>query len=228
MKERKLLYLMLVGLLSFLSVDVVAYAQPEREFVWDKYNLEVDGKTYIIRYHIERIAMMLESNYAPAVNSPIQYLPFADFPDNGGSSAGSSTNSTLISITADPASATLNVKVNATWDGELAIVLPRNMIQALTEKNVPSGGSDVNYVVFVNEIETHHDEATEFYQELSPDYNDTRILSIPFYGEGVKDIMIVGTWVVPEFSAVAVIVLAVSMGGIISFGLMYRRKFNPS
>jgi predicted secreted protein with PEFG-CTERM motif len=80
-------------------------------------------------------------------------------------------------------------------------------MQALTEVGVPTGGTDAEYVVFADGVEAVVDE------EENP-ATGTRELSIDFEA-GTEEIEVVGTWIVPEFGAIAAIVLAVAIVGII-------------
>jgi predicted secreted protein with PEFG-CTERM motif len=80
-------------------------------------------------------------------------------------------------------------------------------MQALEVPNVPTDGADVDYVVFVDTIDTEFDEAENAAA-------GTRELAIDF-DAGTQEIEVVGTWIVPEFGAIAAIVLAVAIVGII-------------
>jgi predicted secreted protein with PEFG-CTERM motif len=122
----------------------------------------------------------------------------------------------LQDITADVALSSLTVMISSTADGELKIELPRSTIQALSVPDVATGGSDVDYTVFVDTIpdDTFDEEKT----------STARTLTIPFEA-GAEEIEIVGTWVIPEFGAIAAIVLAVAIVGIIVATARYG-KFN--
>jgi predicted secreted protein with PEFG-CTERM motif len=117
------------------------------------------------------------------------------------------TGGTVESITGDVDLATLTVTLGSTSNGELRIELTRATIQALTVANQPTGGSDIGYEVFVDTIPSNDtDEETAT--------STARILKIPFEA-GAEEIDIVGTWIIPEFGAIAAIVLAVAIVGII-------------
>ncbi len=115
---------------------------------------------------------------------------------------GSVTN-----MAADVELATLTVTIASTSAGNLTIDLERDFMQALSVPGVPTGGTDVEYEVFIDgtggEIS---DEDTSS--------GTSRILTIPF-DAGTEEIEIIGTWLVPEFGAIAAIVLAVAIVGII-------------
>jgi predicted secreted protein with PEFG-CTERM motif len=127
------------------------------------------------------------------------------------------TGGTVESITGDVDLATLTVTLGSTSNGSLRIELTRATMQALTVANQPTGGDDISYEVFVDTIPSNDtDEETAT--------SAARILNIPFEA-GAEDIDIVGTWIIPEFGAIAAIVLAVAIVGIIVATAKYG-KFN--
>ena len=117
------------------------------------------------------------------------------------------TGGSLQTVAADVELATMTFGISTTGNGTLMLQLPRSVMQALTEEGVPTGGTDVEYIVFADGIEAIADEAED------PN-TGTRELSIDFEA-GTEDIEVVGTWIVPEFGAIAAIVLAVAIVGII-------------
>jgi predicted secreted protein with PEFG-CTERM motif len=114
---------------------------------------------------------------------------------------------TLQTVAADVELSTMTFGISTTGTGNLKLQLPRTVMQALTEVGVPTGGTDVEYVVFAEGVEAVVDE------EENP-ATGTRELSIDFEA-GTEEIEVVGTWIVPEFGAIAAIVLAVAIVGII-------------
>jgi predicted secreted protein with PEFG-CTERM motif len=118
------------------------------------------------------------------------------------------TGGTLNSLTADPATTTITAKINATADGQLKIQLPRNITDAKNDN-----GTDSDFNIFVDEIEDFADD----------DHGaSTRTLTIPFAAQS-EQIDIVGTVLVPEFGAIAAIVLAVAIVGIIVATTRYSK-----
>jgi predicted secreted protein with PEFG-CTERM motif len=130
---------------------------------------------------------------------PIQYMI------NGGSVTG---------MTIDGPTATLTVTISSTADGKLDIKLPRNVIDS--RQNVTTG-TDVEYAVFIDEVNTDATEATPT--------ADMRQLSINF-DNGSETVEIVGSTAIPEFGAIAAIVLAVAIVGIIVATARYSNKLN--
>jgi predicted secreted protein with PEFG-CTERM motif len=120
---------------------------------------------------------------------------------------------TVGGMAADVPTSTLTVDIASTGDGNLTIQLPRNVMQALSVSG-PTGGNDINYEVFIDTVP----------QTIAPDRKTTefRELVIPF-DEGAAEIEIVGTWIIPEFGAIAAIVLAVAIVGIIITTTRYSK-----
>ena len=118
---------------------------------------------------------------------PIQYMI----------DGGSANNMTISNETNS-----LIVSINSTDVGTLDIRLPRNIIDATTDE-----GSDAPFVAFIDDAELVEpgEPATTA---------DMRTLSIGF-PPGAEKIEITGTSVVPEFSTIAVVVLAVAIIGIV-------------
>lgn len=108
------------------------------------------------------------------------------------------TGGSVQSMTADPELQTLMVAISSTADGMLTIELPRTVMDA----------EDDEFAVFVD-----GDFGNFAVDELEPT-DQARTLTIEFE-QGAGEIEIVGTYMVPEFGAIAAIVLAVAIVGII-------------
>jgi predicted secreted protein with PEFG-CTERM motif len=122
------------------------------------------------------------------------------------------TGGTLNKLTADPSNATLTAMINSTTDGSLSLKLPREIMDS------KDGGKDSDYVVFVDQSEDFADD----------DFGaSVRTVTIPF-SAGAEQIDVVGTFMVPEFGAIAAIVLAVAIVGIIVATTKYSKfSFMP-
>ncbi len=122
---------------------------------------------------------------------------------------------TVQNMVPDQGTSTLTVTISSTGEGNLQIRLPRNVIDARAN---PDGrtGADQDFAVFID------DESRTFDQ--TEQTVDRRTLSIDF-DDGSETIEIVGTWAVPEFGAIAAIILAVAIVGIIVATARYG-KFN--
>ncbi len=108
------------------------------------------------------------------------------------------TGGSVQSMTADPELQTLMVAISSTADGMLTIELPRTVMDAEGDE----------FAVFVD-----GDFGNFAVDELEPT-DQARTLTIEFE-QGSEEIEIVGTYMVPEFGAIAAIVLAVAIVGII-------------
>lgn len=120
-----------------------------------------------------------------------------------------SINSMFVRPTEDK----LVININAEEDGQLTVVLPREVIDAVED------GEDIAYVVT---IEDESGEITTVDVEESENTDDERTLVID-YEAGAARIEIAGTQVVPEFGAIAAIVMAVAIVGIIVATAKYNK-----
>lgn len=110
---------------------------------------------------------------------------------------------TSMSVRSDGNFGALTVMIAPTDDGQLTITLPREVIDAKTDA---CSGQDDNYVVLVDRTE----------RQFTEDVNDeSRTLTIGFSADS-EEIEIIGTCAVPEFGAVAVVVLAVAVVAIVA------------
>jgi predicted secreted protein with PEFG-CTERM motif len=131
---------------------------------------------------------------------PIQYMI----------SGGSVENMTIHSE-----NQSLGVTINSTDDGTLALRLPREVIDAKTVE-----GSDADFAAFIDNAE--YTDAGEIEPAA-----DTRTLLIGF-PQGTGSIDVIGTSVVPEFSTIAVVVLAIAIIGIVIATARHGRfSFDP-
>jgi len=113
------------------------------------------------------------------------------------------TNGKVLDIKADPASKSLTVSIQTTGDGLLTITMPRALIDATN-----SDGTDTKFVVL------NDGQENTMANETMTTHTD-RTLAIPFKN-GTQQIEIVGTFVIPEFGPIAVMVLAIAIISIIA------------
>jgi predicted secreted protein with PEFG-CTERM motif len=119
---------------------------------------------------------------------------------------------TLDELTGDAETGVITAMITTEADGELVIQLPREIIDSLDDD-----GADLEYIVYVDEIEEFPDD----------DFgDDVRTLTIPFANQS-EQIDIVGTTLVPEFGAIAAIVLASAIAGIIAAARYGKFSFLP-
>jgi predicted secreted protein with PEFG-CTERM motif len=105
---------------------------------------------------------------------------------------------------------TLGVTISSTGNGTLALRLPREVIDSKTAE-----GTDADFAAFIDNAE--YEEPGE----IEPS-EDTRTLLIGFPA-GAGSIDVIGTSVIPEFSTIAVIMLAVAIVGIVIATARYGR-----
>jgi predicted secreted protein with PEFG-CTERM motif len=121
------------------------------------------------------------------------------------------TGGKLVSITPDVDSHSLIIAMTASQDGSLEITLPRALIDA------KMGDQDDTFFVLVDGEEVDFEETTT---------STDRILTIQFPA-GAEQIEIIGTFVVPEFGTIAVMILAVAIISIIAVSAKSRLSIMP-
>ena len=102
----------------------------------------------------------------------------------------------------------LIIYINAPSDGTLVLDLPRKFIDA--EKQ---NGKDEEFIILIDNVQTTYEESTTF--------SEFRTIIIDFKPNDSK-IQIIGTYVIPEFGTIVMIILTI---GIISSILLTKNKF---
>jgi predicted secreted protein with PEFG-CTERM motif len=120
---------------------------------------------------------------------------------------------TLLDISVDEEIFGLVINIDASDDGKLVLDLPRKYIDA--EKQ---NGKDEVFIILIEKmdnqiVESQYDEETS--------HSEIRTLTINFE-EGDSSIQIIGTYVIPEFGTIVMIVLTI---GIMTSILLTRNKF---
>jgi predicted secreted protein with PEFG-CTERM motif len=121
------------------------------------------------------------------------------------------TGGSIENMTINSENQTLGVTINSTDNGTLALRLPREVIDSKTVE-----GSDAEFAAFIDNAE--YEEPGEIEPAA-----DTRTLLIGF-PQGTGSIDVTGTSVIPEFSTIAVVVLAVAIIGIVIATARYGRS----
>ena len=103
---------------------------------------------------------------------------------------------TIKNIVVDPQILGFVVTIQADGDGTLTMDLGRKWIDAKT-----SVGGDDSFIIYIDGSEVQYQESADA---------DSRVITIQFQ-EGDSDIEIIGTQVIPEFGAVAAIVLVLAI-----------------
>jgi predicted secreted protein with PEFG-CTERM motif len=112
------------------------------------------------------------------------------------------TGGSVENMTIHSENQTLGVTINSMSNGTLTLRLPREVIDSKTDE-----GEDADFVAFIDNAEYVEPG------EIEP-AEDTRTLLIGFPA-GAESIDVIGTSVIPEFSTIAVVVLAIAIVGII-------------
>jgi predicted secreted protein with PEFG-CTERM motif len=112
------------------------------------------------------------------------------------------TGGSVENMTIHSENQTLGVTINSTGNGTLALQLPTEVIDSKTAE-----GENADFAAFIDNAE-YADVG-----EIEP-AADTRTLLIGF-PQGAESIDVIGTSVVPEFSTIALIILAVAIIGIV-------------
>ncbi len=121
------------------------------------------------------------------------------------------TGGSVSSVSADDQSKSVTVMIVSTNDGQLTITLPRALIDAKI------GNEDDEFFVLVDGEEVEFSETTTA---------TDRTLTIPFTA-GSEEIEIIGTFAIPEFGAIAALILAVAIISIIAVSAKTRLSIMP-
>ena len=112
------------------------------------------------------------------------------------------------SIDIEPENLGLSVKINSSNNGKIILELPREFIDS--EKQ---NGKDEEFIILINDVQTT-------YEEIQSD-SKIRSLGINFE-KGDSEIQIIGTYVIPEFGTIVMIILTI---GILASILLTKNKF---
>jgi len=112
---------------------------------------------------------------------------------------------TIKNIIVDPAILGLIVTIQADSDGSLTLDLGRQWIDAKTGADGKSGDDD-KYIIYIDGLEVPYQESS-----VRP---ESRLITIQFQ-EGDSDIEIIGTYVVPEFGPIAILILVVAVSSVL-------------
>ena len=117
------------------------------------------------------------------------------------------TGAEIIRMFPDPENKSLIIEIKTYSDGELTITLPKEVIDTDEE----------GFFVLVDGDETNHDALSV------PGF---WTLTIPF-SYGSEEIEIIGTFVIPEFGTIALLILVVSISTIVVISAKNKQMFYP-
>jgi len=123
------------------------------------------------------------------------------------------TTGEVTNIQVDKDNYSLVVDFNIDTAGNLVLSLPRDSFDAKTTE-----GSDDEFIVLITNISGDTFEVE--YEEMQTN-SESRTIKIPFVGGDYK-IQLIGTYVIPEFGTIAIMILSVS---IISVIILSKNKF---
>lgn len=121
----------------------------------------------------------------------------------------------VVSIAPGVGAPSILVTINAEEDGMLTLTIPRSVLDSRTEGQE---GDDVPFSVLIN------DEIADAAEDSTA---DTRTLVINFFAGDNQVIEIIGSFIIPEFGAVAVVVLAAAIVAIVAIGSRSRLAILP-
>ncbi|HSF27674.1 MAG TPA: PEFG-CTERM sorting domain-containing protein [Nitrosopumilaceae archaeon] len=136
---------------------------------------------------------------------------------------------TVKNMEINPEGLALVITIDAVKDGSITVTLPRDMIDAKIPANLSADDILVGKTIDPKDLEDDEffvligGEETSFKETKS---KTSRTLSIGFAADDTK-IEIIGTHIVPEFGAIAALVLAVAIISIIALSAKTRLRLMP-
>ncbi len=119
------------------------------------------------------------------------------------------TGGTVESIVVDTSIFGLIVQIDATSNGRLVLDLPRQFIES------KQGGMDVDYIILIDDVQTYNSSE----QKL-----DSKIRTVIIdFEQNDSEIQLIGTYVIPEFGTLVMIILTI---GILSSILLTKNRLH--
>ncbi len=125
------------------------------------------------------------------------------------------TGGSITNIYPDVPGTALVIEIETTDDGELTITLPRELI----DSKVAGTDNDADFIVLL-------DLAEEASGVTETKTSTDRTLTIPF-DNGAERINIIGSFIIPEFGAIAMLILAAAVVAIIAVSARSRLSIMP-
>ena len=165
---------------------------------------------YIVRAFYQDQVVEVEFNYTPKSESIETTTNFEVDAGNYGTFDVNYTinGGTVKNMVVDSDIFAIIVQIDSTDEGTITLDLPREFIGA--EKQ---DGKDDTFIILIDGIEVAYQESLV--------YPNSRVITVNFE-EGDSDIEIIGTYVIPEFGTIAMMILIV---GIMTVILASRNKF---
>jgi len=179
-----------------------------------------DEGTYTIRaqYTPTQIAETTFEFFSQAIDKSSAEYP-VDIPNSGTFDVGYTIRGGEVKgITMNQERYSLIIETNVNSNGNLILKLPRESFDA------ESDGTDETFIILISKraflSETEYFEQVE-YEEIATS-SDYRTIRIPLE-EGDNWIEVIGTYVIPEFGSIAIIILVVAISSAI---IMSKSKFS--
>ena len=118
---------------------------------------------------------------------------------------------TMLGVTPDRDHKTLTVSIDAAEDGSIILTIPRKVLDATQD------GGAADFIVLIDR------ESADFEEKITSTH---RTLTIPFPA-GASEIEIIGTFIIPEFGTLAVMILALAVITIIAVSAKGRIGLLP-
>ena len=177
-----------------------------------------DDGTYLIRvqYTTTQIAETTFEFFSQAIDKSSAEYP-VDIPNSGTFDVGYTIRGGEInSVTMNQERYSLLVEINVNSNGNLILKLPRESFDAKND------GTDTTFIILISK---QNNAAGDFmqveYEEIAVG-SDYRTIRIPLE-EGDRWIEVIGTYVIPEFGSIAIIILVVAVSSAI---IMSKSKFS--
>ena len=169
-----------------------------------------DEGTYTIRaqYTSTQIAETTFEFFSQAIDKSSAEYP-VDIPNSGTFDVGYTIRGGEVNgVTMNQERYSLLVEINVNSNGNLILKLPRESFDA------KSDGTDTTFIILISKQNNAVEDFTQVeYEEIavSPDY---RTIRIPLE-EGDKWVEVIGTYVIPEFGSIVIIILVVAVSSAI-------------
>jgi len=121
------------------------------------------------------------------------------------------TSGKVVSIVPDVDANSLIVEISSNNAGTITMELPRSLIDAKMSQN-----DDEFFVLVDGEEVDYKESATDTHRKLTIEFS-----------EGTEEIEIIGTFVIPEFGTIAIMILAVAIISIIAVSAKSRLSIMP-
>ncbi|MFM8659398.1 MAG: PEFG-CTERM sorting domain-containing protein [Candidatus Nitrosotenuis sp.] len=201
-------------LVDIAQVDVAQDGTFTHSLIADGPYFKNDGK-YTIRASYGVTGNVFETSFdyqtSETGKNPSQIFEVKK-PDNSGTFdiAYTINGGTLKDVVVDPAILGLIVTIQADHDGSITLDLGREWIDAKTGPDGKSGDDD-KYIIYIDGAGVPYQETT-----IKP---ESRLITVQFQ-EGDSNIEVIGTYVVPEFGPIAILILIVA----VSSGITLAKK----